>query len=820
MSPMNGLRGISRDVLYAFRALRHSPMLAAVAVLSLTLGIGANTAIFSIVNAVMLRALPVHNPDRLVWITPLDRQKRYAYPSAEAIHQIQQRQHVLSGMFAWSGGGLTNFETSRAAWRASLDVVSGSYFSELGVQPALGRLIGPSDIRLGSGPPAPVAVLGYDCWQSRFGGDPSIVGQQIRVDGVPLTIVGVSQPGFFGLILDWKFDVAAPFGYAHKVPFNATQYWRIVGRLKDGVTIEQARAQIAAIWPAVRNSTLPDSYDGERRAAYLAQKITVTPAATGISYQRDLFRRALIALMILVGSILLIACVNLAGLMTARAAARYHESGVRIALGASAWKIVRYGLVESALLAFAGGGLGMFVAYWGSHWIAHMVWSVEMGASVSPDTTVLAFTAAIAGLTTIISGLSPGLRSAHADPLAMLQQSSRVTGAGPSRLGRLLLIGQIALSFMLVVSAGLFVRSLEKLRTADVGFRRDHVLVAQLFPKSEAGPGANPWPYYRDLLDEIKRLPGVRAVSLSHMGPGIPYEYKELVSRKEGSETSASAVQDWVGPGFFHLMGMRLLAGREFQWSDQPGAPSVAVISESLAKALFPRGDAVGQSIRIGASLEDRDRRIVGVVNSASLWMIRTHEPLAVYVPLAQSSRLAYLSPLLDVWTAGDPGALAGPVRREIESKGRQVVIRGESLTSRIDRILTNDRLIAGLSSFLGMLAMLLAGIGLYALMSYQVTRRTGEMGVRIALGASPGSVLLLILGDVGKLVLVGLVAGLVGALALTRMADVILFGLSGADPLTLTTSAAALLAVTLLAGYLPARRAAALDPMEALRAD
>ena len=819
---IDSLGGISRDVLYALRALRRSPLLTAVAVLSLTLGIGANTAIFSLVNAVMLRALPVRNPERLVWITPIDRQGRDASLSVAALQQLQQRQHVLSDMFAWEGGGLTNFETSHAAWSASLDVVSGNYFSVLGIQPAIGRLIGPSDVQLGSGLPAPVAVLSYGCWRSRFGGDPSIVGRQIRVDGVPLMIIGVAEPKFFGVILDWKFDVAAPFGYSRKIPADPKQAWlmKVAGRLKDAVTIEQARAHFAAIWPAVRNATLPDRYDGARKAAYLAENIAVAPAATGISYQRDRFRRALFTLMILVGSILLIACANLAGLMMARAVAGYHDSGVRIALGASPWRLVRYGLVESALFAFAGGGLGMIMAYWATHWIARMVWRLEPGTNVSPDLTVLAFTAALAILATVVSGLAPALRSARTDPAVMLQQGSRVIGASSSRLGRTLMTGQIALSFMLVVSAGLFARSLEKLQTADVGFRRDHILIAQLFPKAGARTGADPWSYYRDLSEKIEGLPGVRAVSLSHMGPVLPYEFKELVSPKGGSEKSASAVRDWVGPGFFHLMGIRLLTGREFQWSDQAGSSSVAVISESLAKTLFPRGDAVGQSIRIGTAVEDQDRQIVGVVNSASLWMIRTLEPLAVYVPLAQSSHLSYLSPLLDVWTTQDPTALTLAVRREIESKGRQTVVRSESLSNRIDGLLTNDRLIAGFSSFLGILATLLAGIGLYGLMSYQVTRRTGEMGVRIALGASPGSVLRLVLRDVSTLVLVGLIAGLLGTLAVARIAEVILFGLSAADPLTLAASAAALFAVTLLAGYLPARRAAALDPIRALRAE
>jgi predicted permease len=423
-------------------------------------------------------------------------------------------------------------------------------------------------------------------------------------------------------------------------------------------------------------------------------------------------------------------------------------------------------------------------------------------------------------LTTLVSGLAPALRSAHTDPAVMLQQGSRVVGASSSRIGRTLMVGQIALSFLLVVSAGLFARSLEKLQTADVGFRRDHILIAQLFPKPGGRTGVDPWSYYRDLCDEIQGLPGVRAVSLSHMGPAIPYEFKEPVSRKGSTQGSASSVRDWVGPGFFQLMGMRLLAGREFQWSDQAGSPSVAVISESLAKVLFPRGDALGQSIRIGTASQDQDRQIIGVVNSASLWLLRTHEPMAVYVPLAQSPHLSYFSPLLEVWTAGDPTTLTLAVRHEIESKGRQAVVRSDSLANRIDGLLTNDRLIAGFSTFLAILAMLLAGIGLYGLMSYQVTCRTGEIGVRMALGATPGSVLRLVLRDVSSLVLFGLMAGLLGALAIARVAEVILFGLSGTDPLTLTTSAVVLFAVTLIAGYLPARRAAALDAMKALRAE
>jgi predicted permease len=796
-------------------------MVSAVAVLSLTLAIGANTAIFSLVNAVMLRALLVHRADRLVWITPLDREGQDAYLSLAAMRQLEQQQQVFSNMFTWEGGGLTDFETSHASWRASLDVVSGNYFSVLGVKPVIGRLINTGDARLDAGPPAPVAVLSYSCWRARFGGDPSIVGEEIRVAGVPLTIIGVAQPGFFGLILDWKFDVAAPFGYSTKAHADSRQVWlpKVVGRLKDGVTIRQAREQITAMWPSVRNATLPDNYHAEQKATYLAQNIAVSPAATGISYQGDRFRRALVALMILVASILLIACVNLAGLMIARAAARYHDSGVRIALGASIWRIVRHGLVESALLAIIGAGLGLVVAYWASHRIAGMVWRVEMGTTVSPDMTVLAFTATIAILSTMVSGLAPALRSARTNPAVMLQQGSRIMGAGPSRLSRVLMIAQIALSFMLVVSAGLFVRSLENLRTVDAGFRRDHILTAQLFPKSTVRPTTDPWPYFRELCEGIGRLPGVRAVSLSHMGPVLEYEYKELVSRKSGVDRSAAAVRDWVGPGFFHLMGMRVLAGREFDWSDKRGSPRVAVISESLAKFLFPSGDALGQSIRIGIGAEDQDREIVGVVNSASLWLIRSHEPMAVYVPLAQSSQLSYLSSLVDVWTKGDATRSIGPVRREIEAKGQQVVLESESLTSRIDWVLTNDRLMAWFASFLGILAMLLTGIGLYGLMSYHVTRRAGEMGIRMVVGASPRSMLWLVLRDVSALALMGLTAGVLGTLAVARIAAAVLFGLSGTDPFVLAGSAAALFAITLVGGYLPARRVARMDPMTALRA-
>jgi putative ABC transport system permease protein len=739
------------------------------------------------------------------------------------LRQIEVEQHVFSNMFAWSGGGLTNFETRQAYWRASLDLVSGKYFGTLGIKPAIGRLIGPNDVRLGSGPPSPVAVLSYGCWQSRFNGDASVIGQEIQVDGVPLTIVGVTEQGFFGLILDWNFDVAVPLGYSGEVAADPKQVWlrKVIGRLQNGVPLEQARAQIDAIWPAVRDASIPDRYAGERRASYLGQRLAVAPASTGISYQRDRFSRALVALMALVGLILLIACVNLATLMLARAAARYRDNGIRLAMGASVWRLVRQGLVESALLSFAGAGLGWILAHWASHFIAHMVWrGVDMGTDVSPDLTVLAFTTTIATLTALLFGFAPALRSAYTDPLVALQQSSRVIGAGSSRLGRVLMTAQIALSFILVVSAGLFVRSLERLRTVDAGFRRDHILVATLFPKPSAAHNIDLSAYYRDVLGRIERLPGVRAVSFSNMGPILTYEYKEPVTRLNAIDTPVLAIRDWIGPGFFDLMGMRILAGREFQWSDDGTSPSVAVISASLAKRLFPQGDALGRHVRIGTEREDQDREIVGIVNSASLWMIRTHEPPAIYVPLAQSSRLSLLSPRLDVWTAGDPVAFAEPVRRVIDSMGQQVMLNSESLTSRIDWVLTNDRLIAWFAAFFGVLAVLLAAIGVYGLMSYHVTRRSGEIGVRMALGGSSRSMLLLVLRDVAILVLIGLIVGLAGALALSQLIGSMLFGLSGLDPTVLAVSMAALLFVALLAGYPPARRAAALDPMTALRAD
>jgi predicted permease len=817
------LEHFSQDVRYALRATRRSPGFTTVAILSLALGIGANAAIFSLLNALLLRPLPVRSPRTLVWITPVDREGHDAYLSLAALRQMGRGQQVFSDMFAWSGGGLTNFETRQAYWRASLDLVSGNYFSALGIKPAIGRLIGPNDVRLGSGPPSPVAVLSYGCWQSRFNGDASVIGQKIQVDGVPLTIVGVAEQGFFGLILDWRFDVAVPLGYSGEIAADPKQVWmeKVIGRLRDGVPLDRARAQMDTIWPAVRDATVPDRYTGARRAAYLAERLVVAPASTGISYQRDRFSRALVALMALVGLILLIACVNLATLMLARTAARYRDSGIRVALGASVWRLVRQGVVESALLSLAGSAAGWGLAFWASHFIARMVWrGADVGTNVSPDLTVLVFTTSIATLTALLFGLAPALRSAHTDPLVALQQSSRVIGPGSSRLGRLLMIAEIALSFILVASAGLFVRSLERLRTVDAGFRRDHILTAQLFPKPSATRKIDALPYYRDLFDRIERMPGVRAVSLSHMGPIYTYEYKEPVTPLNLIDTSVLAIRDWIGPGFFDLMGMRLLAGREFAWSDDGTSPSVAVISESLAQRLFPRGDALGQHVRIGTEREDQDREIVGIVNSASLWTIRTHKAMAIYVPLAQSSQLSYLSPRLDIWTAGDPVAAVDPIRRVIESMGQQVTLSSESLTSRIDWLLTNDRLIAWFASFFGVLAILLAAIGLYGLMSYHVTRRTGEIGVRMALGGSSRSILLLVLRDALILVLTGLTAGALAAWAASRLVESILFGLSGVDPMVFATSSAGLLMVALLAAFVPARRAAAIDPMTALRSE
>jgi predicted permease len=817
---MNVLR---QDIRYSVRALAGNPITTAVAILSLALGIGANTAIFSLMNALILRALPIRDPGQLVRLattTPQNPDRESSF-SLAMYRQLRKDQRVFSDLFAWTGGGIVNVEANGARYAASTSTVSGEYFSTLGIQPHLGRLIMQDDLSLEAGSPAPVAVLSYGCWKGRYNSDPAIVGKTIRVEDRALTIIGVTPENFSGLIIDVAADVTVPIGYSGRTTYrDRTSFGLdVFARLKPGTSIEQARAQMESIWPAVRLASLPEGYLGTQHDTFLAQRIVLASAATGNSFLRQRYTRPLFVLMAMVGLLLLIACVNLANLMLARAASRRHEFGIRVALGASKWRIIRQMLTESLMLSGAGALLGLVIAYWASGLLLKTMWAglVPLALDGRPDMRVLAFTAFIALLTGLLFGVSPAWNIFRTDPAGNLQQNSRTVHGGASTLGKVLIGAQVALSLVLVIGAVLFVRSLEKLRSVDVGFRREGVLTLHLFPQSgaEGQHMPNRVAYYQELAERLKQIPGVESVSYSHMGPVASYEYKEPVSIPFSQAPSVQAVYEVVGPGFFHLAGMRLLAGREFDWHDSEGGRPVAIISESLSRRLFSSENPIGKTLDYGTR---KGLEIVGVVNSASLWRPQSREPMAVYFAFLQQP--TYNSSAVDIRTTGDPAAIQAIARRVLGSLGRHFVLRAETLEQRAATFLATERMIAMLSSFFGGLALLLASVGLYGLMSYAVARRTSEIGLRMALGAQPARVLRLIFKEVMCLVLAGMAVGIPAAMIASRLVSGMVFGIAENDPLTILLSSGILMVVATLAGYVPARRASRIDPMIALRSE
>jgi putative ABC transport system permease protein len=810
-----------QDLRYAFRALLKNPVVTGVALISIALGIGANTAIFSVMNALVLRPLPVRNPEELVSIHTLSPEKTDSKnPISLAMYEeIERRETSLAQVFAWNGGGLNSFEASREYFAGSTSQVSGNYFSALGIEPTLGRLIQPQDVALRVGRSAQVAVLSYRCWQSRFHADAAVVGKTIRLNDQALTVIGVTPKWFGGLMIDSGEDVTIPFGVLGdglRDRRRLTIYaW---GRLKPGVSVAQARAQFKSLWPAIQAATEPEGYMGRTRDRFYARKADLESAARGQANLRDRLSKPLAVSMGLAGAVLLIACVNLANLMLSRAAGRRHELAVRAALGAGGRRLTMQLLMESMLLSFGGAVLGFVVAIWTSRLLLSTMWTgaVAMAVNPSPDWRVLAFTIGAALLTGMLVGLAPAWGVSRTDPADALRQNTRSVH-GASLFSRTLVSGQVALSTVMVIAAALFVHSLENLRTVDPGFRRDGILVMQLFAQPGRQVTTDLAAYDREMIRRVSAIPGVAEASFSATGPVNRMEFPEPVRVGSSDGAPELALEERVGPGFFQMMGMHLLAGREFDWRDDEKATQVTIISESLARLLFAGHDPLGQTIDLYPGMYRTTMKVVGVVNSASLWRIQNHAPAAFYRPLPQ---VGPMSAMLDIRVNGNAGTVAGAARKVVEGMGHEYPLYTQTLKERMDRMTVDERMLAWLAAFFGGLAMVLAAIGLYGLMAYSVARRTPEIGVRMALGAERGDVTRLVLREVALLVGAGVVVGVPAAMGASRLITGMLFGVSGTDPLTMATATGILLAVALGAGYLTARQAAGIDPMTALRVE
>jgi predicted permease len=822
---------LTQDLRYGLRTLRKSPAFAIVAVLTLALGIGAGTAIFTLLNALLYRELPVPHAEQLVELRVIFHNGQHVYFSLPMFQELQRNQQVFSGMFAWQDGGPSDLEVNGRLTRNNVLYVSDEFYSELGQRPILGRLIEPADANL-SAPISHVAVISYGFWQRRFGADPAVLSKQILVEGQPFTIIGVTQKGFAGLNSGVPPDITVPvtaYGIAvSDLPFAITSghylWLSIIGRLKNGVTISQARAQLSAIWPGIVAKVVPSDEKGERRQEYLSMGLYVTSAARGPNWdERAQYWKPLFYLMGIVVLMQLVVCVNLASLMLARGAGRMHETSVRLALGAGPLRIATQTLLEGLLLSFAGALLGLAFAFWGTRWLFALLTRqtlISVVVDLHPDLRVLAFTAAVAILTAILFGLMPALRAALVNPAALLRQDSRTFAGRSGLLGQGLIVTQISLSLMLVLASTLFTRSFWNLQSVNFGFERASVLNVWMLERPGAAKNFDVVSYYRELIGRITSLPGVRAAGLGGVIPGAgenPFTDNvasiSAPSVSKGPMCNISA----AAPGFFDAIGMKILQGRDFAWTDGAHQPPVAIVSSSLAKRLFPQGNAVGAHVRIGVNPYYQNLEIVGVVNDARLYNPRDAHPLDIFTDFMQNDPTGQGADLF-VRAAQNPLSLVSAVSQAIDSFGFQFVARSMTLEEAQSQSLVEERLSAMLSSFFGGFALLLACMGLYGLISHNVTRRTREIGIRMALGAQRRNIVRLVLRQAVILSLAGIVLGVLCSLAASRLLSTMLYGVSPDDALSIAGASLALLFIGLIAGYFPARRAMRVDPMVALR--
>ena len=819
-----------RDVRYGARVLRKNPGFTIVAIASLALAIGANTAIFSLLNGLALRPLPVPQPQQLVRFGAQSGDEPFVALSLPLFEEISDGQSAFSSTFGWSGDNLYTVEINGALSRNDIWEVTGNFYSELGGTPELGRLIGPEDVNLRAASPTPVAVLAYNFWQRHYGGDRTVVGKILKIEGAAFTVIGVTRPAFTGISADRLPEITIPLT-AEPLLAGDTDVQKhlrradlflleAAGRLKSEVRFEEARAQLESIWPGIRNSLAPANLTPAARSRFLALHMKVEEGDKGASVLRKQFTEPLYVLLAISGLVLLVACVNLATLMLSRAAARSHEIAVRIALGARPARLVRQTLTESILLSVAGTLAGLFLAFWWSRTLADFILGQFFNApaqlNLSPDLRVLLSTAAVAILTGVLFGLAPAWRATREDPNFALQRNAQKFSRGTGRLGKSLIVTQVALSLVLLAAAGLFVRTLRKLRAIEPGYQAQGVLDVSLYPRPGGYKNLDWVNYYQELTARVSRLPGVESAGIAKMSLGWR-AWKEDVRASEATDAGAKVDFSFVMPGFFDTVGIHPERGRIFTWRDDGQAPRVAAVSRSLAKKLFAGRDPLGQRLEITSEPAWQKVEIVGIVSDASLYNIREHAPPTLYLPTTQYGEYMGWSQMM-LRTRESPAAMANAVRQTVDSLGHEYVAKTHMVVETVDRSILRERLFAVLSAFFGGLALLLAAIGLYGLMAYNVTRRTQEIGVRIALGAARRNVLSMILRDTLGLTAIGLAIGLACTLAASRLVANLLFGVSAQDPVTLAAVSVVLIAVAAFAGWIPARRATRVDPMVALR--
>jgi putative ABC transport system permease protein len=849
------LDDVGRDVRYALRLFARQPTFAVVIVGTLALGIGANTAIFSIVDSLLLRTLPIAEPERLAQIVeaPPSTQQSWTYPIWEEIQRHADRFH---GVFAWTRfDGQFNLSLGGETQYANGVWASAGSFDVLGIKPALGRLFLPSDDARGGGSEGPVVVISHAFWQKHFGGAPDAIGRTLTLERVPMTVIGVTPPGFFGLNVGRSFDVAVPFGVEPLVRGASasrlnrrTSWWlSIMVRLKRGQSLEEASAILRTLQPGVREATLPPPRPGEAMDRYLNEPLTLVSAAAGASGLREDYRRPLIVMLVVVGLVLLIACANIANLLLARATARSHEWSVRLALGASRARLARQQLIESLLLAMMGAAAGLIVAQWGSALLVSQLSTDAVYLELPLDWRVLAFTSAVAIVAALVFGVAPALRAAGGTPSDAMKDRGRSNApSGRVTVANGLVVTQVVLSVVLVVCAGLFLRSFGRLTHVPLGFDADRVLLAEIDARrADLTPDAR-FAAYDRIRQRVLAVPGVERAGISIVAPlsgamwsrrvdvsGSPLQSSGPTDGPEGfgfterpiPESAPLAVFNGITPGWVATYGTRLLAGRDITEHDGLDAPRVALVNQAFARKFLGGANPIGHTVRPSRDAGSPTLEIVGLLADAVYRNVR--EPIlpTVYVPFSQSSEEAEAPPIAPAGVtlsvrgaASQPALLTKSVAAAITEINPTLALTFYPLDSQVGDTLMRERLLAILSASFGALALLMAAVGLYGVTSYAVNLRRAEIGIRMALGATRASVIRLVLSRVSLLIGAGIVVGLALGAWASRFVATLLYGLEPGDPVTLVASAVTLALIGAVAGWLPANRASRLDPTQVLR--
>jgi predicted permease len=844
---------LGQDVRFALRTMRNNRAFTALAALSLALGIGANTAIYSFMDSILLRSLPVHNPESLVmpqWHVkrPNGMYGSYMHGNSyidaagftsgvfpfPAFELFRKSEGVFSSVAGYYGAGNLNLTIKGQAGLAAGEYVSGEYFSGLGVPAAAGRLIIPADDRAGA-PPA--VALGFSYSQKRFGGTAEAVGQAILINNIPFTVVGVASPEFFGVDPAQAPDFFVPIHtnllLEKDFPFLTVaqryldpeyQWIEVMGRLRPGISLAQAQATLAPMYHAWASSAATTD---QERADLPA--LSIKPGGNGLEVLRRRYSKPLYFLMTLVGLILAIACANLANLLLARASARRREMALRLSMGAGRLRVIRQLLTESVLLALLGGALGLLFAVWGVRFLTLLLANGREGFTLHADLNwrVLAAAAALSMLTGLFFGLAPAIQSTRMDVMPALKelrtdQGRRRRGFLNVNLGHVLVVSQIAISVLILVSAGLFVRTLSNLESIRLGFNRENLLLFQLNARQAGHKDPEIATFYQQLQTRFRSIPGVRSVSLatrSMVGSGTSMQRISAGGRQVVSRGNLFLS---VGPSFFSTMQIPILRGREIDERDQPGSAGVAVVNQLFAKAAFGDQDPLGRHITIGGGgggYPPVDLEIVGICANARYGDMKEDLRPVTFIPYNQTAASPIDDMVYQLRTAGDPLAYAGEVREIVgQADSRVPVVNIKTQAAQIDQSINQEIIFARLCSGFAILGLAIACVGLYGALSYKVARRTGEIGIRMALGAQRSTVVRMVLSEVFVLVAVGLAISVPVALGASKLIASFLFDMKPNDPLTIVIAAAVLIAAAGIAGYAPARRASKIDPISALR--